>query len=634
MMLRPFLLSLLVFGLALVPRTQYLGQQVTADEDLTLGRSSNFDRAIAEGRWSSTYQIGHPEVTVMWVAALTMPRELSRELAGKVGDSTGTTGTRKAEDQPRFLEALAVSRMSMAVVHALLISLATLLVWRLAPGIPAVLAGVLLATEPFLVAQGRILRADALLAELMLVAVLSAVAYWRAQAGHWSLALCAVATGLALLTKTTSVLVLPIVVILALTSARRRALLGWLGLSAVTYVALWPSMWVRPMETLRRVADYTLLKGGSPMDAGSFFWGEALPDPGLGFYPVVLLLRVSPLVLVGALLLVRFRARGWAPLATALLMTTLLCGAAIALAPKKADRYVLPLIPPVIVIAALGTAGALRRFPRLAHHGAIGAIVVAQCATLATVWQYPLSYYNPLLGGGRAASSTVLVGWGEGLDRVAELLNQDPQAADQTAAVFYPDALGAQFVGQTVPLEQFEVADYAVLYIASTQRNLTPPALREALEGQTPRYEVWLNGISYAQVYDLRDPEFAGGIVLESIDLDDSTVDRRAPIGITLRWRTDAALAPHWRTSVTLMQTGSDVAVESEGEPQSAPAESGTLVTERHVFAAPARLGRYRIGIALEADPSLAPLDVVYRPPGMAPLPRQLIYDSVWVRVQ
>ena len=53
-----------VFVLAVVPRLIGLGQYVTADEDLTLGRSASFAQAIAEREWRRTYQVGHPEVTV------------------------------------------------------------------------------------------------------------------------------------------------------------------------------------------------------------------------------------------------------------------------------------------------------------------------------------------------------------------------------------------------------------------------------------------------------------------------------------------------------------------------------------------------------------------------------------------
>ena len=99
-----------------------------------------------------------------------------------------------------------------------LIVLAAVLCWRLWGKTTGVLVGLLLALEPFLVAHGRILRTVALLSELMLVAVLAALAFWSDKAGWWSLAVCALATGLAWLTKTPALALLGAVPAAALAS--------------------------------------------------------------------------------------------------------------------------------------------------------------------------------------------------------------------------------------------------------------------------------------------------------------------------------------------------------------------------------------------------------------------------------
>ena len=77
----------------------------------------------------------------------------------------------------------------MAPIHALLIVVLALLVWRLWGAQPGCSAGLLLALEPFLVAHGRILRTDALLAELLPVAMLAALVFWSGRGGWWALGL-------------------------------------------------------------------------------------------------------------------------------------------------------------------------------------------------------------------------------------------------------------------------------------------------------------------------------------------------------------------------------------------------------------------------------------------------------------
>ena len=267
-------------------------------------------------------------------------------------------------------------------------------------------------------------------------------------------------------------------------------------------LAFWPAMWVRPLETIDRVINYTALKGGSPMDAGSFFLGTSSADPGPLFYPVVLLLRLSPVALAGILALIWWKGGRTRSLTLLLLAGLSFVALALSVAPKKADRYIIPAIPIVVTLAGLGMAELMRRGSRFGV--VIPALSLATLGlSLISVRPYPLAYYNPLLGGGAAASRLVLVGWGEGLDQVAAYLNAQEDASNLTAAVVYPDALDAQFTGSVVPLSAYDVADVAVRYVAADQRRLTPPALDagsissarssrlSSTASRTPRYIVY-----------------------------------------------------------------------------------------------------------------------------------------------
>ena len=159
--------------------------------------------------------------------------------------------------------------------------------------LPGVFTGLLLALEPFMVAHGRILRTDALLSELLLMAMLAALVFWsgRGAGGRWRSVRWR--PELALLTKTPALALLAAVPMAAIAAPSpnprpphsgrggiiRRllptayCLLAWLVGSAVTAAVLWPAMWVRPLRAIERMAVYTQEKGGSPMDAGGFFLG-------------------------------------------------------------------------------------------------------------------------------------------------------------------------------------------------------------------------------------------------------------------------------------------------------------------------------------------------------------------------
>jgi hypothetical protein len=60
--------ALSVFIIAFITRSGALKQYVSPDEPSWVWRSINFSRALAEGDWADTAQMGHPGVTTMWLA--------------------------------------------------------------------------------------------------------------------------------------------------------------------------------------------------------------------------------------------------------------------------------------------------------------------------------------------------------------------------------------------------------------------------------------------------------------------------------------------------------------------------------------------------------------------------------------
>src|SRR5439155_17634837 len=172
------------------------------------------------------------------------------------------------------------------------------------------------------------------------------------------------AFGLAILSKTSSLMAAPMLVAIALVGAvnsyarERRSVLPSLksltvdaligaGCTIAVWIALWPAMWVAPIETLRRVLDFTVANSSTPPEAGNFFFGAVVDDPGPLFYPVALAFRTTPLACLGLSLLVgRTALRGRNPRAWWLAGGLLACSAFFLLeasgSPKKFDRYALP----------------------------------------------------------------------------------------------------------------------------------------------------------------------------------------------------------------------------------------------------------------------------------------------------
>jgi hypothetical protein len=281
------------------------------------------------------------------------------------------------------------------------------------------------------------------------------------------------------------------------------------------------------------MAEFTLKNGGSERD--NFFLGAQVDDPGPLFYPLALLFRATPLLLLGLALLlwllVRRRCRP-----SALWPALLLGGYAVGflllmtLGQKKFDRYGLPVFPALDLLAGLGLWLGWRAVAKRARSTlviALTAFAALAVWPLASVYPYYLAYYNPLLGGGAAAQRLLFVGWGEGMDRVAAYMNAKPIVLHAPmVATAYHRVLQAHLRGNNaMPLERAELADYIVPYVNSIQRDQKAELLTGFLEGQQPELTVWINGIEYARVYrgphlpvDRQfDTDFGGRLQLEGL---------------------------------------------------------------------------------------------------------------------
>jgi hypothetical protein len=190
---------------------------------------------------------------------------------------------------------------------------------------------------------------------------------------------------------------------------------------------------------------------------------------------------------------------------------------------KKFDRYLIVIYPALHLVSAAGWVGLLRRIfgrwritlPRRSSFLILlllGILVVWQFLAMHSVFPYPHSYYNPVLGGSQRAAQVMQVGWGEGLDAAGRYLSEKPEGDQLTVASWYRSVLAYYFDGEIVSINAesspgrnaaIQSADYAVLYIHQWQRDI-PPALLEQFAALTPEHIIEINGLAYVWIYDLR----------------------------------------------------------------------------------------------------------------------------------
>jgi 4-amino-4-deoxy-L-arabinose transferase-like glycosyltransferase len=499
------------------------------------------------------------------------------------------------------------------------------------------------------------------------------------------LILSAVMGGLAALTKTPGQFMALFVVIVGvgdwvLRSWRARRLDGkligrwlvdlalWGGVAVFVFVALWPAMWVDPAGTLLRMIGESFGK----VEEGHlvFFMGQSTLDPGPWFYPYVIPFRLTPITLVGALVSVPVIAGGLATLAHSkddggatptfadsryvaagllwiFVVSLLLFGN---LSPKKQDRYLLPLFPMLDMLAAFAVVeigksanrqigeSANRRIGKLAnqHHAlrftqyvlrstpyaVLIALLLIHALPIATAYPYYLAYFNPLMGGLPRAVKTTLVGWGEGMEQVADYLNQRPDADDLYVAAVPSQTLLPYFRGDGENFYTNDVglrADYVVLYISQVQRMAPSPDIVRYFQMQDPEHVVTVRGVPFAWIY--RGPQLITADVPPQATLANIGVGDRlrlagyqisdlqptaSSLDVTLVWHALAALDKDYTVSVRLVASDGERLAQHDGWPAggllpTSQWRPGDYVRDSHSLALPPRLepGTYQVQVVV-----------------------------------
>lgn len=579
-----WLLTLLIF----IPHLLNLNVFLTPDEPLFLKYAREFARGLTTGDFSLTLGIGYPGVTVAWWTA-------------------PVVGLAQTE-----LGAYVAGRIVTALVNSLLLLILYVLARKLLGRWPAFIGVGILALDPFLLGYSRLLHNEAALTLFMTLTGLSFLLWLReglplsSQEGDesrsglkkgWSwLFLAGLFTGLALLTKSTALLLGPMLVALLagwavighlspLFQTFRTGIIGLIIVSLVSsavFFLLWPAMWTQPLEALRLTFGKLLTdQEAGAGNAGMFWLGRFVEDPGPFFYPVVFVLKATPWLLVGlalsfwqvisSSLLFRKSASRLTPHASSLWLFALTYLFLMTIASKKAVRYLLPLYPTFCLLAGLALYQASQRLSQWRIMNSIASylnskepspphaprftflhfLLLLPLVLLAWFYHpYYLTYYNPALLGWLWAPKTLLVGWGEGLDEAARYVSQQPPGRVVT---WYEQLFSAFYPGRLQPWAESDnliTSDYTVFYLNQVQRNIPAPNVVDYFRRRQPEYTARLAGIEYAWVYhgpiagSRPDPtpqyplagDFGGEVHLLGYDLSQPQLSGQ-PLVVTLYWR-------------------------------------------------------------------------------------------------
>jgi hypothetical protein len=560
-----------VFAIALATRLLWISVPLNADEGFWMRRGPAFLQAVLSGRPADTYLKPHPGVTNMWIigSALaggylvhaTPPADQLTHPPSSLDDYLGTVAALPVVPLSLYVQA----RIAAAFVTAACIAGIFALSWRLFGAMVALVAAAILLFEPFFLGYQRFVTTDANQANFTWLALLSFLVYLRevaqrqARSLRWSL-LAGVFFGLALLSKVSAVLSFPAFALAVAWWAWRlrsrhavlQLALGVLVFALAALVVaflLWPALWADLQRTAIRFVDDLGLETGGHVQ---FFFGRTVERPGLAFYPVLLIYRLSPLLLLGtglgAVSLVLPSLRRHLPDRTSLaiiLLDLIIVLVLLSSVGSKLDRYIVPLIPGMALVAAAGISAlrsrlaetyvgggsrrsALRRLALSGPGVLLALVLLVQLAVLLPHVPYYVTYFNPLAGGPAVAQRLVMIGNGELMERAVAWLDRQAPPDDATVATWYIDSLAPYRGGPTIGLDDrsggkpeiWRRANFVVLYVNMIQRNWPTQVVRY-FTGQRPLWEVKAHGVTYLQVYPgpaVRDADVA--TIPNRVDLD------------------------------------------------------------------------------------------------------------------
>ena len=506
--------------LALSVRLPYLGSYMTIDEVKWIEGAGQFTLGLSQGDLFATYWHFFPGITVTWGEATVL---WSQYLTSDAPNLAAFVEA-QLDDLPHLVGSM---RLSPVLITALLmVGIFWLTRSLLGDGV-ALLGAALLAVDPFFVGHSRIVNGDAAAAGLMMLSFLAFAHLWRRPS--WNhVFLAGVMGGLAALTKLPAPIIFAWLAILALVSAvvERRwrfwltALIAAGTVGAVTFLLLFPAMWVAPMETLRLMYVDAFSVGELGEGHDTFFLGQVSDDPGWLFYPVAITYRLTLPVMVGLLALVVWPWFGRGKI-TPLQQKTLLALVGYLFfiwlvanaSPKKLDRYLMAVIPPLMLLAGFGLNWLIALMAGRLHRPTQGVIIIAATLLIiaAQLWPvianypYVLTFYNPLLGGFSGAVQQVPVGWGEGMEQATAWLNAQPNADQLKVSSWYGDLVRPYLKISTTSFSssgegQLE-ADYVIFYINQAQRQKPNEAVYTYFREKEPVFQVDYRGTPYVWVY-------------------------------------------------------------------------------------------------------------------------------------
>ncbi len=353
-----------IFIMAFLPRVISLGTTVTTDELLWLNRAPNFINALLTFNLAGTYQAVHPGVITMWLSGIFL------QLFYNTGMSFSTKEL--------------IASFPIALTTSLGVVCMYFLLKKIFGTNIAILGALLIALDPFYIANSRVVHLDAIVTTFMVLAALSLLVFLKYQDKRYYLYLTGLFTGLALLEKTPSLFLIPYTILIVVlwyilengaswkslkaidlkaTAIKTAKIVGIILIIAIVlFVILFPAMWVNPVNVTSLVLHGAENATDTPHGSG-FYMGQVSDGSyGPSYYFTILVMRSTPIALLFSIICVivlaanilRKKFTSINKNTLFILLFIVFFFLQMTIGQKKFDRYLLPAFPMMDIIAAIG----------------------------------------------------------------------------------------------------------------------------------------------------------------------------------------------------------------------------------------------------------------------------------------
>jgi len=477
-------------------------------------RSEQFVVGLKYFIFEKTYQHYHPGVTLMWLTGI--PIELFKQVSGIT-----------VYDQFSFYAFHFLAKYSLVITQLVLSVLILFWLTKVLEFKKAWLTVFIFSFEPFFIGNSRLFHMDIIFALFLFAALLTSHLFIKEEKWYW-LVLAGIFCGFSFLTRSLGVGVYLFILFvggafLYFKNRNKKKLIKFAVLFSTCFIAttfiLFPALWDKPAQVLTNIfteGERIGVRDGH----NQIVFGKSTTAAGPLFYPLVLLIKVSPFMIIGLLAylaaLVEIVKGGLVKKEVIVLKKEKIVGLLsymlifyagyflVMLFPaKKIDRYMLVLYPYFGLVSAFGYLYLYQKL-KTKFHRSLGLLVLLFVAfAVIPDWQFhpfQFTYASPLVGG--PASANNIVGqksFGVGIFEVKDMLETKYGSATKVGFIdtkpikaIYPNSLVSD-------IRVNGVSDYDVLVLAINEE-LPEKVLKSEVKFSKDS-SIYINGLEYWRFY-------------------------------------------------------------------------------------------------------------------------------------